>query len=450
MGAVASAFHETTKHTPQSVRADVRRLDPSTMPVPFKRYEGAERIDLAPAGRSDVGTLDAIAAIGSTGDTPPDLGRLLGLAAGVTRRRDFPGGRVHWFRTWASAGALYPIEVYVAKADGVWHYDPLGHALERVGDARADTSLVLTGIPWRTAWKYRARGYRHLFWDAGMILANALAVSGGGRVLSGFVDDDLAAMVGVDGVREFPLCVLAFGDPPAAGGALREPDPPARGEVAYETARLAHRAGALTTADDVRAWQRDRAAAPIGGGGPSRPLDATIRRRGSARRFTTDEMARADLEAVLRAAARDIPSDAGGFLTVHVIAHAVDGLASGAYLWRDDVLVPVREGAFRDESRDLCLEQPLGGDGAATCFLMADLERALATLGDRGYRVAQLEAGVAAGLAYLAAYSLGHSATGLTFYDDEVSAFFGTPLACMLVCALGTSPDRPIPLAPGR
>ena len=27
--------------------------------------------------------------------------------------------------------------------------------------------LVLTGIPWRTTWKYGERGYRHLFWDAG-------------------------------------------------------------------------------------------------------------------------------------------------------------------------------------------------------------------------------------------------------------------------------------------
>ena len=51
---------------------------------------------------------------------------------------------------------------------------------------------MLTGIPWRTAWKYRDRGYRHLFWDSGAILANLLALAEAAalpaRLLLGFVD----------------------------------------------------------------------------------------------------------------------------------------------------------------------------------------------------------------------------------------------------------------------
>ena len=43
--------------------------------------------------------------------------------------------------------------------------------------ARAPAVLGLTGIPWRTAWKYSERGYRHLFWDSGMIVANLLALA---------------------------------------------------------------------------------------------------------------------------------------------------------------------------------------------------------------------------------------------------------------------------------
>jgi SagB-type dehydrogenase family enzyme len=77
---------------------------------------------------------------------------------------------------------------------GVYHFDPQGPTVTplREGDhrghlvratagepaaARAPVVLVLTGIPWRTAWKYTERGYRHLFWDAGMILANVLALA---------------------------------------------------------------------------------------------------------------------------------------------------------------------------------------------------------------------------------------------------------------------------------
>ena len=51
---------------------------------------------------------------------------------------------------------------------------------------------MLTGIPWRTAWKYRDRGCRHLFWDSGAIVANLLALAEAAalpaRLLLGFVD----------------------------------------------------------------------------------------------------------------------------------------------------------------------------------------------------------------------------------------------------------------------
>src|ERR1700721_2057847 len=39
------------------------------------------------------------------------------------------------------------------------------------------SALVVTGIPWRTGWRYRERGYRHVYWDAGSMLAQTLAVA---------------------------------------------------------------------------------------------------------------------------------------------------------------------------------------------------------------------------------------------------------------------------------
>jgi hypothetical protein len=48
----------------------------------------------------------------------------------------------------------------------------------------------------------------------------------------------------------------------------------------------------------------------------------------------------------------------------------------------------------------------------------------LARFGDRGYRAAQLEAAVVGGRLYLAACALGFGATGLTFFDDDVTHFF--------------------------
>src|SRR6266542_3163532 len=76
---------------------------------------------------------------------------------------------------------------------GVYHFEPAEFALRRLRDgdfrarlagsaaepaiARLPLCLVFTGIPWRTTWKYGQRGYRHLFWDAGAIVANLLAVA---------------------------------------------------------------------------------------------------------------------------------------------------------------------------------------------------------------------------------------------------------------------------------
>ena len=136
---------------------------------------------------------------------------MLRLGAGVVRRRgDYE------FRTYSSAGALYPIEIYVATADGLFHFHPRELGLRRLrdDDVRAalgggGTVLALTGILARTAWKYDARGYRHLFWDAGTMLANLLGLAPGeARVLTGFVDDEVNAVLDVDGEEEAAVALL--------------------------------------------------------------------------------------------------------------------------------------------------------------------------------------------------------------------------------------------------
>ncbi|MEJ2732527.1 MAG: nitroreductase family protein [Anaerolineae bacterium] len=53
--------------------------------------------------------------------TNGELGQLLWAAQGITRERGF--------RTAPSAGALYPLEMYLATTDGVFHYQPHDHQL---------------------------------------------------------------------------------------------------------------------------------------------------------------------------------------------------------------------------------------------------------------------------------------------------------------------------------
>jgi hypothetical protein len=55
---------------------------------------------------------------------------------------------------------------------------------------------------------------------------------------------------------------------------------------------------------------------------------------------------------------------------------------------------------------------------------MTDLQSVLKSLGNRGYRASQFEAGVIAGKIYLAAYAQQIGASGSTFFDDAVTEFF--------------------------
>jgi hypothetical protein len=106
--------------------------------------------------------------------------------------------------------------------------------------------------------------------------------------------------------------------------------------------------------------------------------------------------------------------------------NAVEDLDPGAYVYHRDlrVLECLKAGNFRAQAGYLGLEQQLPADAAANIFFLADLEIILGRFGNRGYRTVQLEAGILSGKLYLAAYAQRLSATGLTFYDDDVIRFF--------------------------
>jgi Nitroreductase family len=151
----------------------------------------------------------------------------------------------------------------------------------------------------------------------------------------------------------------------------------------------------------------------------------------------------------LAVAARPLPGDfagAGHTLLEHFVAvHAVEGVASGIYRRVPGNLEQLERGSFRHQAAHLCLDQPLGGDCAFDAFHCAALGAVLERSGARGYRSALLEAGTAMGRLQLAAYALAHGASGITFYDDEVSAFLRTEASPMLVTTVGVPGYRPRP-----
>src|SRR5262249_32994959 len=181
----------------------------------------------APAPRA--GGVPVLGGPGGAAPAPqdlPNLSRLLYLSAGVVRTMDRPYG-IHPFRAAGSAGGRFPLELYVAVPPGgalpagVHWYDPFEHALVQVGPpprgggpASGGPAVVVTGIPWRTGWRYRERGYRHIYWDAGTMLAQLLALADSAglpaRLYTRFPDADVTELTGVDPVHEFPVAVVAL------------------------------------------------------------------------------------------------------------------------------------------------------------------------------------------------------------------------------------------------
>jgi len=164
---------------------------------------------------------------------------------------------------------------------------------------------------------------------------------------------------------------------------------------------------------------------------PRDPIEQVILRRGSARKFAQLPIGLAQLSTMLDRATRGVPADfldpQGAHLNdLYLIVNAVEGLHPGAYVFHRDrgALECLKEGNFRAQAGYLGLEQELPEEAAVDIFFLADLQPILQRYGNRGYRAVQLEAGILSGKLYLAAYAQRLSATGLTFYDDEVIRFF--------------------------
>jgi len=111
---------------------------------------------------------------------------------------------------------------------------------------------------------------------------------------------------------------------------------------------------------------------------------------------------------------------------LYLIVHDVEGLPPGAYVFHRSrgVLECLKQGNFRADAGYLGLEQDLPAAAAVNIFFLADLRPILQRFGNRGYRAVQLEAGILGGKLYLAAYAQRLGATGLTFFDDDVTRFF--------------------------
>ena len=470
-------YHNGTKHPNGMLLNRFHVFHPSHRPTPYKIYKNAPDISL-PLDKNPIGisTLDAISTkYNDTSNTVPNLetlSRVLYFSSGITKKIKFPEplGEVD-FRAASCTGALYHIEIYIVCSDisgldaGVYHFDPKQMKLDiiRLGDYRrsiidatanepfvkqSQVMLIFTDVFSRNSIKYQSREYRHAFWDCGTILANTLAITSihnvPSKIILGFVDFQITQLLGLDIKEEAPIAILSL----YTSDQEAPPCPPVSDinleaiasdyEIEYPEINAMHEASCLTSEADVSAWRHHitrelkepTKMIPLDTSIKSEePLEKTIIKRGSTRKFSLESITFEELSTILNETTSGIDSD---FISqdmisdIYIIVNAVDGLESGSYYYAKEKnsLEQLRKGSFRNASGNLGLDQDLPYDASVTVFLMVNLDRVLKQFGNRGYRVAQLDAAITGGKMYLTSYALGLGATGLTFYDDIVTNFF--------------------------
>jgi SagB-type dehydrogenase family enzyme len=158
--------------------------------------------------------------------TLEEISQVLWSAQGITGQR--------WgysFRAAPSAGALYPMEIYLLSKDGLFHYIPQGHRLEILNEkdlrnaladaclgqesiSQAPIDIVICAVYERVTSKYGRRGIRYVDMEAGHIAQNihlqAVALGLGSVSIGAFSDEGVKAILSLPKDEE-PLYVIPVG-----------------------------------------------------------------------------------------------------------------------------------------------------------------------------------------------------------------------------------------------
>jgi SagB-type dehydrogenase family enzyme len=240
MSGIGDKFQQETKYEPS--RIPRHKLLWDAKPPLYKEYPEAQKIELPSFDPNQPMSLDrtlkqrkSVRDFQQQPISKDQLSYLLWASTGIQRIEDG-----YEFRTTPSAGALYPIETYVVVNDvrkleaGVYHYSIKAHQLEQLkqgefrqeitaaalGQGMCQTSAVVfvwSAVFERCKWKYGQRAYRYIYLDAGHIAENlalaAVSLNLGSCEIGALYDNQVNAILDIDGTEESVLCMAAVGIP---------------------------------------------------------------------------------------------------------------------------------------------------------------------------------------------------------------------------------------------
>jgi SagB-type dehydrogenase family enzyme len=188
------------------------------MQLPEPASDGGISVEAALAKRESVRHFTSIPL------TLSQISQVLWAAQGITRNW---GGR-----TAPSAGALYPLELYLTLQDGFFQYIPHNHQLLHISDGNLIEALaavalgqqciresaaiiVIVAVYKRIEQKYRQRGERYVKVEAGHaaqnILLQAVSLGIGAVPVGAFYDDEVRKVLSLPADHE-PLYLIPLGN----------------------------------------------------------------------------------------------------------------------------------------------------------------------------------------------------------------------------------------------
>ncbi len=491
-------FHRRTAYSRAKMPA--HQLDWANQPEVFKIYPGLETISLPTASNGPESYFSDL--LGEAFQVEANfemdlnkLSRVLFLTQALTAKARYGDKEFH-YRSVASAGALYPCELYVGALNiaglenGIYHHAVGLQALTVLGkgnilshfyrgvqiaeETHPVAVFFVTAILFRSAWKYRARAYRYHLLDSGHMIENltsALKAIGAPHTLYYDFDDNvLNDLLGLDPKREVCLAVAcALGKQYAMDATSQEvklfPDlhrasKVAPVEVDYPAIRKMHRLSAplLETMDQpemhehlgVVTAESFRIDLPDKWPELMNYPEAVFRRR-SMRNFIDTELKTDAFIAFIKMlcsgdrSREDAQSFHSNSIAVGFLASESSGLEPGFYLLnrRTGSVALAKPGSYTEQMARVCLDQAWLANCAVHFLFMTNLKVLEQTRGPRGYRHALLAAGRLGQRIYVGAASMKIGCCGIgAFYDDEAAEILELDHASKLLYLVGVGPVK--------
>lgn len=503
MAISASQYHRHTNYIRDKMTP--HHLDWGNQPNVFKDYPGLVPIVLPSNLPLPEENLSSILGIKDTRNTlekidSETVSLILRLAYTLTAKARHAGGE-YFFRSAASAGALYPAEIYVMSRsvtgldDGLYHFAVHRHGLYpiRTGDFsgyimrttqtpgnKAPTlTFFLTAIFFRSAWKYRDRAYRYHLLDTGHVMENltmglkALRLS---HCLSyDFHDKRANHLLGLDEEKEVCLAVnhvFSGHAVPDSGDQELDSLPRAMSsasrvsskEIDYPIIGEFHQSGVskslrTTTDSETRHgpgvapdnWKK--LLAPATWPEVMNYSEALYHRR-SQRNFVKEAISRdahAGLISSILTEMSPLSAESQEYdrsLFVGFLADNVEGMDPGFYLLDSTKksVGLVTPGLFAENIAHACLDQMWLKNAAVHFLFLADLDRLDQIWGARCYRYAMLRAGQLGQRVYVSATTMGLGCCGIgAFYDEEATKLLSLKKASSLLYLVAIGPVKSTP-----